>query len=121
MEQLERTEEQRADDRERKRRSRASHAATEQDQEFKELKRRDPEAARIQELWAEVMAKPITRPGVPLPDPGPARLPTLIELRKNLASIHQTEAVREELARVEAAIASGLTEMPGAAIEKFPG
>jgi len=49
-----RTDAQRADDRERKRRSRANIAAKEEEQELVELRQRDPETARIQELFQEV-------------------------------------------------------------------
>jgi hypothetical protein len=52
------------------------------------------------------------RPGSPLPDPGPARLPTLSEWHKFLNSIPQTAAVQEEIHRVEAAIAGDMTEFP---------
>ena len=53
-----RTDADRADDRARQRRSRDKRAAAEAEKEFAELKRRDPIAARFQELWAEITAKP---------------------------------------------------------------
>jgi len=49
-----RTDEQRADDRERKRRSRANIAANEEEQQLAELRQRDPVAAHVQELFQEV-------------------------------------------------------------------
>ena len=90
----ERTEVQRANDRERKRRSRENIAAKEHDQELEELRLRDPEGAHIRELWTEVMAKPITRPGVPIPDTDPE----VVRVRNEKFEREKAEGERKSLA-----------------------
>jgi hypothetical protein len=105
-------EEQRREWRERQSKSRAAKADREHADQLDELRRKDPDAARVLALWAETITQPITKPGVPLPDPGPARLPSLVEWQKFLKSIRQTVAIEKEITRVEAAMAAGLTEFP---------
>jgi len=99
-------ERQRAAWRSRQQRSRKNRADAEAEKELADLRQRDPVAARIQEIWAEAMAKPITKPGVPLPDPGPARLPTLAEMLKWIEQ-PRTEATRLMSERYKAAIQVG--------------
>ena len=91
-------EEQRRKWRERQQRSRKNRAAAEAEKEFAELKQRDPIAARIQEIMAQVAQEP-RRPQpsrVPPEPPQPARLPTLEEWLKCLRQI-KTQAAAEEI------------------------
>jgi len=108
-----RTDEQRADDRKRKRRSRENIAASEEEQQLAELRQRDPVAARVQEIMAHIAQEPRQpRPPRPPESPQPAGLPSLSVWSRYLKSIPQTQAIAEEIIRVEAAIQCGQTEFP---------
>jgi len=71
MEQNKPVEEQRREWRDRKRRSRKNKSIEEDEQALAELRRTDPVAARVRELWAEVLSKPITKPGIRYPSEDP--------------------------------------------------
>ena len=99
----------RADARQRKRNQRARDYAARDELRIANM---DPVEARVRKIMAQIAQQPHTKPGAPLPNPGPARLPSLSESHKFLQSIPHTVAIEEELRRVEAAIAAGMTEFP---------
>src|SRR5215467_8219549 len=99
----------RADARQRKRNQRARDYAARDELRIANM---DPVEARVRKIMAQIAQQPHTTPGAPLPNPGPAWLPSLSEWHKFLQSIPHTVAIEEELRRVEAAIAPGMTEFP---------
>jgi len=128
-------EEQRQAWRDRQRRSRENRAAKEQEQELRDLRRRDPIGARVQEIMAAIAAedKSKYRPGTPLPDPDPE----FIRMRGEKFDAMKAECERKTIEGTkrtlwalshglpvgwaslfphefpqEAAIASGMTEFP---------
>jgi len=102
--------EQRRQWRERQQRSRKNRVAAEAEKEFDELKRRDPIAARVQEIMAQIALEP-RRPVVLRNQPPiPAELPSLTFLVKEIERMqaaHPTEARRLGLERCRAAMTTG--------------
>src|SRR5262245_6739055 len=103
-------EEIRANARDRKRRQRERDNAARDELQFQTL---DPVDANVERIMAQVAQEPRKPkpPRVPPGPPQPARLPTLHEWLKCLRQI-KTQAAAEEIIRVEAAIANGVTEFP---------
>jgi len=101
----------RADARQRKRDQRdRDYAARDQAR----LSTMDPAEANVERIMAQIALEPRQPrpPRVPSGPPEPARLPSLVVWSRYLKSICQTQAIEEELERVEAAIANGMTEFP---------
>lgn len=107
---MEKTKEQvRADARQRKRNQRERDYAA---RDAGCLESMDPAERRVQEIFEKIAEEP-RQPQRIIPvqgDPEPAQLPTPGQWLAFLRSINPSEAIRGEIARVEAAVASGLVE-----------
>jgi len=103
------TPERREYDRDRKRAQRERDTVTEEELRLRSM---DPVDARVEMIMAQIAQEPRQPrpPRVPPEPPKPAGLPSPSVWSRYLKSIPQTQAITEEITRVESAIASGITE-----------